>query len=230
MEFYENEFQVPVFHPTWEEFQDFANYLNQIQNKVTKGICKIIPPYEWKKLLFYKNNWLEDFEIPNPVKQYISGRKGIYQITLVETPKIKASKFKKIAEKETIPHSSKYDDYNDIERIFWKNIRFNPPIYGADMEGSLFKTFKKKIPWDLNELNSILNILNVELPGITTPYLYFGMWKAMFAWHVEDMNLFSINYLHYGEPKSWYCIAPEYGHKLENLAQNYFPGFYYFSY
>src|SRR4051794_13551564 len=33
-------------------------------------------------------------------------------------------------------------------------------------------------------------VLCCDLPGITSPYLYFGMWKAMFAWHVEDMNLF----------------------------------------
>lgn len=25
------------------------------------------------------------------------------------------------------------------------------------------------------------------MPGVTEPYLYFGMWKACFAWHVEGM-------------------------------------------
>lgn len=62
-------------------------------------------------------------------------------------------------------------------------------------------TEKKAIPWDVSNLPSALTRLlprGMKLPGVNTPYLYFGMWKATFAWHVEDMDLFSINYLHWG--------------------------------
>jgi hypothetical protein len=31
----------------------------------------------------------------------------------------------------------------------------------------------------------MLNNLGVTLPGVNAPYLYFGMWKATFPWHVE---------------------------------------------
>lgn len=56
--------------------------------------------------------------------------------------------------------------------------------------------------------DTILQLLKANLPGITTPMLYAGMWRSMFAFHVEDVNLYSINYLHRGDPKSWYGIPP----------------------
>lgn len=85
----------------------------------------------------------------------------------------------------------------------------NPSTAGEDYSIGIDKTWrvknpaveKKAIPWDVSNLPSALTRLlprGMKLPGVNTPYLYFGMWKATFAWHVEDMDLFSINYLHWG--------------------------------
>jgi hypothetical protein len=37
--------------------------------------------------------------------------------------------------------------------------------------------------------------------GVTSPSCYFGMWRSFFAFHKEDCDLLSINYLHMGAPK-----------------------------
>jgi jumonji domain-containing protein 2 len=52
---------------------------------------------------------------------------------------------------------------------------------------------------------------------------YIGSWRANFAWHTEDADLYSINYLHTGAPKSWYCVPPAARARFESAAAAYFP-------
>lgn len=118
-------------------------------------------------------------------------------------------------------HTPRHADYEELERKYWKNITFVSPVYGADISGSLYDDDQDY--WNINRLGTILDHVNedygIKIEGVNTAYLYFGMWKTTFAWHTEDMDLYSINYIHYGAPKSWYAIPPEHGRRLERLAQ-----------
>jgi hypothetical protein len=89
------------------------------------------------------------------------------------------------------------------------------------VSGTLFDNDQKV--WNLNCLGTILDDVPNIIQGVNTPYLYFGMWKSSFAWHTEDMDLYSINYLHFGEPKSWYTIPSEYGKRFELMASRLYP-------
>lgn len=111
-------------------------------------------------------------------------------------------------------------DIEELERKYWKNVTFNPPIYGADVSGSLYDDDQDV--WNVSRLGTILDCVKEDydatIDGVTTTYLYFGMWKTTFPWHTEDMDLYSINYLHYGAPKFWYAVPTEHGQRLERLA------------
>lgn len=61
------------------------------------------------------------------------------------------------------------------------------------------------------------------LAGINTPYLYIGGFRTIFAWHVEDLNMASLNYNHYGAPKFWYGISRADYKKFENFVKNRMP-------
>lgn len=39
--------------------------------------------------------------------------------------------------------------------------------------------------------------------------------------HIEDYNLFSVNYHHYGAPKIWYATNPEQAYKVQPLLELY---------
>ena len=97
-------------------------------------------------------------------------------------------------------------DVDAMERHFWKNVTFNPPLYGADILGSVTDPSQKH--FSIRRLNDFLRRAlkgaGVHIPGVTEPYLYVGSWRADFAWHTEDMDINSVNYIHFGESKTWY--------------------------
>ena len=105
------------------------------------------------------------------------------------------------------------------------NSNGNPPIYGCDVHESL--TDEDQKAFNIRHLNTILDEVGVaykqHIRGVTSPYLYFGMWKTTFSWHVEDMDLHSINYLHFGMPKTWYVVPPQYGHLMERATKELYP-------
>lgn len=113
-----------------------------------------------------------------------------------------------------------------VEREFWRivsSIEEDVAVeYGADLHtmdhGSGFPTKNSLylLPgdleyadssWNLNNLplleESVLGHINADISGMKVPWMYVGMCFATFCWHNEDHWSYSINYLHWGEPKTW---------------------------
>ncbi|BHF66012.1 demethylase [Sparganum proliferum] len=115
----------------------------------------------------------------------------------------------------------------EVESEFWR-LTSDPECdlsveYGADLNvsayGSGFPTrltsryaFKQyaNSPWNLNNFamneRSALRYLPTDISGMKVPWCYVGMVFSCFCWHTEDHWSFSINYLHRGEPKTWYGV------------------------
>ncbi|NXM22523.1 KDM4C demethylase, partial [Ploceus nigricollis] len=147
---------------------------------------------------------IEDLVIPAPIQQMVTGQSGLFTQYNIQKKPMTVKEFKDLANSDKY-RTPRYVDYEDLERKYWKNLTFVAPIYGADINGSIYDEGIEE--WNIAHLNTILDVVGEEcgisIEGVNTPYLYFGMWKTTFAWHTEDMDLYSINYLHFGEPKSW---------------------------
>ncbi|XP_047669378.1 lysine-specific demethylase 4A isoform X2 [Tachysurus fulvidraco] len=217
--------RIMTFHPTKEEFKDFSRYIAYMESKGAHlaGMAKVVPPKDWKPRHTYDD--IDDLVIPAPIQQVVSGQSGLFTQYNIQKKPMTVREFRKIANTERFC-TPRHVDFDELERKYWKNLTFNPPLYGADVNGTLYDPDVNE--WNIGRLNSILDTVEresgIKIKGVNTPYLYFGMWKSTFAWHTEDMDLYSINYLHFGEPKSWYVVPPEHGKRLERLAKGFFPG------
>lgn len=214
----------PVFQPTEEQFTNFHAYIKLIEQRFPgMGICKIIPPKSWYVREYDIANI--DLKIDTPIRQVGNGRDGSYRIDLIESSPMTVQQMQAFGEINKFD----CDDYVEREKKFWRCVMsgisgLGDPIYGADVAGSLFANSPQLShpSWDLNKLENLLRVIQDEIPGVNSPMLYVGSWRALFAYHVEDMDLYSINYLHYGEAKSWYSIPPKYRKQFENIAEIYF--------
>ncbi|KFQ16148.1 Lysine-specific demethylase 4A, partial [Leptosomus discolor] len=219
--------RIMTFRPTLEQFRDFSRYIAYVESQGAHraGLAKVRPPSPswWKPRRCYDD--IDELVIPAPIQQVVTGQSGLFTQYNIQKKAMTVREFRRIANSDKYC-TPRYTDFEDLERKYWKNLTFNAPIYGADVNGTLYD--KHVDAWNIGRLNTILDIVENEsgitIEGVNTPYLYFGMWKTSFAWHTEDMDLYSINYLHFGEPKSWYSIPPEHGKRLERLAKGFFPG------
>ncbi|CAF4514474.1 unnamed protein product, partial [Rotaria sp. Silwood2] len=200
------------------EFKDFSAFISSIEERGAHkiGLAKIVPPKEWTaRKMGYKQKQIYEKIVENPIKQEVHGKDGVYSVFNIQQQSIKLGSFQRLASSNRYAApASISNDLEKLEKKYWQNV-----------SGSFYD--ENQTVWNINNLGTILDDIVTEhgrkIQGVNTAYLYFGMWKASFAWHTEDMDLYSINYLHFGAPKQWYVIPPSYGRKFEQFAASRFP-------
>ncbi|XP_012704579.1 lysine-specific demethylase JMJ706 isoform X2 [Setaria italica] len=226
----------PVFSPSTQEFEDPMVYLSKIAPVAAKyGICKIISPVSasvpagsvlMKELAGIKFTTrvqplrLAEWSKDDKFAFFMSGRKYTFR------------EFEKMANKEFVRRYSSAACLPSryMEEEFWHEIAFGKMEsveYACDIDGSAFSSSPDdqlgRSKWNLKRFsrlpNSTLRLLRAAVPGITDPMLYIGMLFSMFAWHVEDHYLYSINYHHCGASKTWYGIPGSAASDFEKVVR-----------
>uniref|UniRef100_A0A4W4F2M3 [histone H3]-trimethyl-L-lysine(4) demethylase n=1 Tax=Electrophorus electricus TaxID=8005 RepID=A0A4W4F2M3_ELEEL len=81
--------------------------------------------------------------------------------------------------------------------------------------------------WNLNNMPvldaSVLTHITADICGMKLPWLYVGMCFSSFCWHIEDHWSYSVNYLHWGEPKTWYGAPGYAAEQLEAVMKKLAP-------
>ncbi|KAI4124062.1 MAG: hypothetical protein LQ347_005878 [Umbilicaria vellea] len=183
------------------------------------------PPSPSTKPAKLKTEHLSDGEDSSPAKtkgrqpKSVSSRRQYNQRDqggIVDEEAFKDFDYRVYDQNEWTPERCK-----ELEVKYWQGLTFNNPMYGADMPGSLFDDSTQD--WNVAKLDNILEVLGQKVPGVNTAYLYLGMWKATFAWHLEDVDLYSINYIHFGAPKQWYSISQDDARRFEAAMKSVWP-------
>ncbi|RDY11756.1 Lysine-specific demethylase REF6, partial [Mucuna pruriens] len=122
----------------------------------------------------------------------------------------------------------------ETETLFWKATLDKPfsVEYANDMPGSAFSpkcrhagdpSSLADTPWNMRAVSrangSLLRFMKEEIPGVTSPMVYVAMLFSWFAWHVEDHDLHSLNYLHMGAGKTWYGVPRDAAVAFEEVVR-----------
>nr|KYP53072.1 Lysine-specific demethylase lid [Cajanus cajan] len=97
---------------------------------------------------------------------------------------------------------------------------------GSDASNDMQGTAGWKLsnsPWNLQVIarssGSLTRFMPDDIPGVTSPMVYIGMLFSWFAWHVEDHELHSMNFLHTGSSKTWYAVPGDYAFAFEEVIR-----------
>ena len=94
--------EAPVFYPTMEDMKrPFEEYVSSIEEEAWQyGIAILQPPPGWSaRPSGYRT--LEDWLIQRPIRQYVTGSKGVFRSVHVEEKSMQLAHFRRLANTET---------------------------------------------------------------------------------------------------------------------------------
>jgi histone demethylase JARID1 len=175
----------PTFTPTKEEFADCLAYIRKISPQASQyGICRIVPPKEWK----YEYSFPFDSPFPSRKQIIVNKRSGngkVYGKVEMAKREMKSydefiklnddieKKWKRIGVKSDL----------EFDEVYWKWFSSSAnkgTWYASDVEGSAFPCSENEMfgkEWNLRNIarlekgGGFLSFMNDAVPGVTDPML-----------------------------------------------------------
>ncbi|XP_020592304.1 lysine-specific demethylase JMJ705-like [Phalaenopsis equestris] len=239
----------PEYHPTLVEFQDPIAYILKIEQEASRyGICKIVPPVPAVPKAIAVTNLNLSFSARSPsgdptftTRQQQIGfcprRPRPVQKSVWQEAKARSFERAHLRKCRKKNKSSSSLSPIEVESLFWKTAADKPSSveYANDIPGSGFSKLREEeidmtaaenvgeTAWNMRGVarakGSLLRFMKEEIPGVTSPMVYVAMLFSWFAWHVEDHDLHSLNFLHMGAGKTWYGVPRDAALAFEEVVR-----------
>ncbi|KAK3030867.1 hypothetical protein RJ639_037324, partial [Escallonia herrerae] len=207
--------EAPVFHPTFEEFEDALDYIARIRPAAEAyGICRIVPPPSWKP--------------PCPLKDKSKWEQAKFSTRLqqVDLLQNREPMRKKRGRKRKRRNYSKMGTNDNDEKFGFQS--------GSDFTFEDFQKFAsnfKEHYFGLKDASEDAILDGTEqrkrcepsIEDIEGEYWRIIEQPTDEVEHVEDHHLYSLNYLHWGDPKIWYGVPGSHASSLENAMKKHMP-------
>ncbi|KAG5011411.1 hypothetical protein JHK86_023672 [Glycine max] len=232
--------EAPIFHPTEEEFKDTLKYIASIRSKAEPyGICRIVPPTCWKSpcSLEKKNLWeksefvaqiqrIDGHQVQNAQETTASARgntktkrKGDVKVALDSQLGIETPAFQ-------IPRMLKNVTVLRINTLEAGVFSSGFSTLSDPVEACTYPEYLKS-GWNMNNIlslsGSLLCFESSEASRNFAPKIHVGMCFSPLNWKVEEHHLYSLSYMHLGEPKVWYGIPGRFAANFETIWKKYLP-------
>ncbi|XP_058101537.1 lysine-specific demethylase JMJ18-like isoform X2 [Magnolia sinica] len=228
--------EAPVFYPNEEEFKDTLGYIARIRQKAEPyGICRIVPPPSWKP--------------PCPLKEKVIWERAKFATRVQKVDKLQNREPMRKKSRNRIQRKRKRRrrsrmgptrrrNSSDVSEVNESVASDTDEKFGfqsgSDFTLDSFQKYAddfKEQYFGTKEDNQNLNSSSSEADKRWKPSvedIEGEYWRIVEKpteeiEHVEDHHLYSLNYLHWGDPKLWYGVPGSSATKLEDAMRKCLP-------
>ncbi|KAI9764605.1 MAG: Lysine-specific demethylase 4B [Geoglossum simile] len=224
------ESNVLTFHPSLEEFRDFPKFLTEALAASRAdpdshvGVCVVKVPqgglYSSGPAGIARSQnsrCLQYFEQTSKVLD--PNTSGVFRINHVTKGPATIAQWQKLVGGVMREHGNMVGDGRMDDLLSQESLK---AVYVSNTAAKSISSLFDMDPIGLSELPGN-QLQHLEIPGMSSDYIYLGAPGSLFTMHLEDYNVHSFNYLRSGEPKRWVVVNPGSRTKFENVIKATFP-------
>ena len=110
-------------------------------------------------------------------------KSDVYKTESVQYPKISVQDYYKMAN-STQFETPRHEDFDDLERKYWKQIKYVPPVYGCDVSDALSDPDLEI--WNIAKLDSVLKYVAEDLNTDISGKSLLGWAQNVQSWHIKN--------------------------------------------